>query len=62
MTNQLKRFGSLISTIFFGIVSYTVLTGELQEQIHFAGVLNEIGFFTMTSFLTIISAIYTCAD
>jgi hypothetical protein len=62
MTNQLKRLCSLISIIFFGIISYTLLTGELQEHIHFTGVLNEIGFFIMTSLLTIISAIYTCVD
>jgi len=69
MTNQsqtnnksLKRLGYLIGTISCGIISYNTLTGDLQNHIHFAGTLNEIGFFVMGSLLTIIFAIMTCSE
>jgi hypothetical protein len=67
MTNQskiksFKRLGYLIGTISCGILSYNTLTGDLQNHIHFAGTLNEIGFFMMGSLLTIIFAIMTCSE
>jgi hypothetical protein len=59
---SIKRFGNLLATVFFGILSYTTLTGDLQNHIHFAGVANEIGFFLMGSLLTVICAILTCSE
>ena len=61
-TTSIKRFGYLLSTIACGILSYTTLTGDLQNHIHFAGVLNEIGFFIMGSMLTVFCAILTCSE
>jgi polyferredoxin len=61
-TKSLNRLGFFLSTLFFGFVSYSTLTGELQSMIHFAGVLNEIGFFMASSTLTLIFATLTCID
>lgn len=61
-TTPIQRFGYLLSTIVCGILSYTTLTGDLQQHIHFAGVANEIGFFCMGSLLTVICAILTCSE
>jgi len=68
MTNQspqtkpIKRFGYLLATILCGFIAYSTLTGTLQNHIHFAGTLNEIGFFIMACILTVISAILTCVE
>jgi len=40
-------------TILFGILTFTILQGSLQNYIHFAGFKNEIGSFLCTSILTI---------
>ena len=61
-TTTLKRFGYLLSTIALGIISYTTLTGDLQNCIHRTGVANEIGFFFMSCLLTVICAILTCFE
>ena len=61
-TTTFKRAQYLFGTIFFGIVSYTTLTGDLQNVIHFAGTLNEIGFFLMGSMLTLICGYLTIAE
>lgn len=61
-TTSLQRFGYLLGTFFFGIVTWTTGTGELQNHIHFAGIANEIGFFVMGSMLTGIFAIMTCSE
>jgi hypothetical protein len=61
-TTPIKRFGYLLGTFTAGILSYTTLTGDLQNHIHFAGVLNEIGFFIMGCMLTVICAICTCTE
>jgi hypothetical protein len=70
MTNQnqmenpstLKRAKYLLATIVSGIITYTTLTGDLQNVIHFAGVANEIGFFLMGSLLTLICGYLTIAE
>ena len=59
---SLKRFTYLLGTIFFGIIAYTTITGDLQNYIHFAGNLNEIGFFIMASMLSAMMAILTCVE
>ena len=61
-TTTFNRAIYFLATIFCGIVSYTTLTGDLQNVIHFAGILNEIGFFMMGSFLTLICAYLTIAE
>ena len=61
-TTTFNRDKYLLGTIFFGIVSYTTLTGDLQNIIHFAGTLNEIGFFLMGSMLTLIYGYLTIAE
>lgn len=61
-TKSIQRFGTFIGSIFFGIVAYTTLTGELQTMINFAGTLNEIGFFIMASLLSVTLAIVTCVE
>ena len=61
-TTTFQRATYLLATIISGIVSYTTLTGDLQNVIHFAGILNEIGFFMMGSFLTLICAYLTIAE
>jgi hypothetical protein len=61
-TTIFQRATYLLGTIFTGIVSYTTLTGDLQTVIHFAGILNEIGFFMMGSFLTLIFAYLTVSE
>jgi hypothetical protein len=61
-TTTFNRAKYLLGTIFFGIVSYTTLTGDLQNVIHFAGTLNEIGFFLMGSMLTLICGYLTIAE
>lgn len=58
----IKRFGYLLGTIFTGIITYMTATGDLQNHIYFAGVLNEIGFFVMGCMLTGIFAICTCTE
>jgi hypothetical protein len=61
-TKSIKRFGYLLATFLCAIITYTTLTGDLQSHIHFAGTLNEIGFFMMSSVLTVIFAILTCVE
>ena len=61
-TTSFKRFTYLLGTIFSGIIAYTTLTGDLQNHIHFAGTLNEIGFFIMASILSGLMAILTCVE
>lgn len=61
-SKSLKRFGYLLATVVTGILTYTTMTGDLQNHIHFAGVANEIGFFMMGSLLTVIFAIMTCTE
>jgi hypothetical protein len=61
-TTTFKRAKYFLATIFCGIVSYTTLTGDLQNVIHFAGTLNEIGFFLMGSMLTLICGYLTIAE
>jgi hypothetical protein len=40
-------------TILFGILTFTILQGSLQNYIHFAGFKNEIGSCLCTAMLTI---------
>jgi len=61
-TKSFKRFGYLLATFFFAILTYITLTGELQKIIHFTGTLNEIGFFVLASTLTVICAFITVAE
>ncbi len=61
-TKTLKRSGNLIATIFFLFVTYAMTQGTLQNHIHFAGVLNEIGFTFMSLCLTIIFAYQTVTE
>ncbi len=50
----LTRSLYFILTILFGIITYSILNGSLQNYIHFAGVKNEIGTLFFSSMLTII--------
>ncbi len=61
-TSTFNRAKYFLATIFCGIISYTTLTGDLQNVIHFAGTLNEIGFFMMGSLLTLICAYLTISE
>jgi hypothetical protein len=61
-TTTFTRAKYLLGTIVSGIVSYTTLTGDLQKVIHFAGTLNEIGFFLMGSMLTLIFGYLTISE
>ena len=61
-TTSFKRITYLLGTIFSGIIAYTTLTGDLQNHIHFAGTLNEIGFFIMASMLFVLMGILTCVE
>jgi hypothetical protein len=61
-TKSLQRFGNFLLTLFFGIVSYTTLTGDLQNLIHFAGSLNEMVFFCLTSTISLVFATLTLID
>ena len=61
-TTTFKRATYLVGTIFFGIVTYTTATGDLQNHIHFAGIANEIGFFFFGSMLTVGCAYLTIAE
>jgi hypothetical protein len=61
-TTSFKRFAYLLGTIFFGIISYTTISGDIQNHIHFSGILNEIGFFVMVSMLSVLMAILTCIE
>ena len=61
-TSTFKRAKYLLGFILSGIITYTTLTGDLQNVIHFAGILNEIGFFFMGSILTLILGYLTIAE
>ncbi len=43
--------GHLILSVVSFIIAYMTITGTIQSYIHFADVLNEIGFFVMVSML-----------
>jgi hypothetical protein len=49
----MKNTFNLISTIVLCFLVYGMFQGTLQNHIHFAGTLNEIGFTLMLIFLTI---------
>lgn len=44
----------LTSIVSFG-VAYSILMGKAQEVVHFAGELNEIGCFVLSSTMGILS-------
>ena len=61
-TSTLKRTGYLIATIILCFSIYAMMQGTLQNHIHFAGVLNEIGFTFMLILLAICTSTYAVSD
>lgn len=59
---NLKKLGYLIMTITGCFLTYFMMQGTLQNHIHFAGTLNEIGFTLCLMLLTGISATYTISE
>jgi hypothetical protein len=53
------HLGYLTGTIISGTLTWMTLQGTLQTRIHFAGVLNEIGFAMAGALLTIACAALT---
>jgi hypothetical protein len=49
-------------TITGCFLTYFMMQGTLQNHIHFAGTLNEIGFTLCLMVLTFISATYTISE
>jgi hypothetical protein len=47
--NVLPFIGALTASF----ISYSIMQGTAQEVVHFAGVLNEIAVFMMTSLMAI---------
>jgi hypothetical protein len=60
--SSFKRLGYLVLTIILCFTIYAMMQGTLQNHIHFAGVLNEIGFTFMLILLTICTASYTISE
>ena len=61
-TSTLKRTGYLIATIVLCFSIYAMMQGTLRNHLHFAGVLNEIGFTFMLILLVICTSVYTVSD
>jgi uncharacterized membrane protein YccC len=56
---MLKKTAYLLGTITGCFLTHFMFQGTLQNHIHFAGTLNEIGFTLCLMSLTFISATYT---
>jgi hypothetical protein len=59
MNSTLKRTSYLLLTLVSILCTYSMLTGDLQKNIHFAGTANEIAFTMVTLMLSIGGAYLT---
>jgi hypothetical protein len=62
MSISLKRLGNLLCFLVCGILAYSTIQGSLQTIIHFSGIENEMGFFVISSALSLMFGALTISE
>jgi hypothetical protein len=53
------NFGHFVLSVISFIIAYMTITGTIQNYIKFASVLNEIGFFVISSMLGVLIFLFS---